>query len=163
MTISASTVRLRPATPADLSQLLDLLEPFNASEGIVWHRAAVSPALERLIGNRSLGAVGLIEAGAETAGCFVVTWGFDLEWAGRDAFLTELYLVPAFRGQGVGKQALAQIEALARAEGAAALHLMVRPENVAAVGLYAQAGFRSPPRTLLSKELRPSSAGPGGR
>jgi len=73
---------------------------------------------------------------------------------GRDAFLTDLYLEPELRGRGVGRYVMAAIEEVARAAGAAALHLMVRPENEPAVRLYGRAGFRSPPRTLLSKALR---------
>ena len=60
----------------------------------------------------------------------------------------------AARGIGIGTRVLASIEDVARRAGAGALHLMVRPENEPAVRLYNRAGFRSPPRTLLSKPLR---------
>jgi ribosomal protein S18 acetylase RimI-like enzyme len=86
-------------------------------------------------------------------GYLALTWGFDLEWNGRDAFLTELYLLPAARGRGLGRRVLPLIEELARAQGARALHLMVRPENLAALQLYRGAGYSSPPRTFLTKDL----------
>jgi len=59
----------------------------------------------------------------------VLTWGYDLEWDGCDAFLTELFLVPAARGHGHGSGALVAAEAVAREHGARALHLTVRHEN----------------------------------
>ena len=37
--------------------------------------------------------------------------------------------------------------------GARALHLMVRPDNEAAVRLYRGAGFGSPPRLFMTKTL----------
>jgi len=51
-------------------------------------------------------------------GYFVLTWGYDLEWDGCDAFLTELFLVPAARGHGHGSGALVAAEAVAREHGA---------------------------------------------
>lgn len=72
---------------------------------------------------------------------------------GRDAFLTELYLVPGARGRGLGSAALELAEVFARAHGARALHLMYRTENVVAGRLYLAHGYTSPPRVFLSKVL----------
>ena len=154
MSLSAPGVTLRRAAATDVQRLLDMMEPFNREEGVTWSRSDAAPLVAKLIDDRSLGAIGIVEAGGEVVGYGVLTWGFDLEWGGRDAFLTEIYLVPSARGQRIGGPALSRLEDLAHAEGAKALHLMVRPENDPAVKLYAGAGYRSPPRTLLSKDLR---------
>jgi ribosomal protein S18 acetylase RimI-like enzyme len=154
MTHATPEVQLRKAHAADLSVLLEMMEPFNASEGVVWSATASRPAVARLIDDPSLGAIGLFEARGQVVGYFVVTWGYDLEWVGRDAFLTEIYLAPPARGRGLGSRALSLVEDLARAEGSNALHLMVRPENAPAVRLYAKAGYTEPPRTFLTKDLR---------
>jgi len=146
-----SAIRIEAAR--DGESLLKMMADYNALEGIAWSRERAVPALERLLHSTELGFVGLICEGARTRGYFALTWGFDLEWSGRDAFLTELYLLPDARGQGLGTQALPLIEATARAHGARALHLMVRPENETARRLYARAGFESPPRLFLSKPL----------
>jgi ribosomal protein S18 acetylase RimI-like enzyme len=95
----------------------------------------------------------LILATEGPVGYFVVTWGYDLEWDGRDAFLTELFLMAHVRGGGLGKQAMNHVEAAARAHGARALHLMVRDDNDVARRLYSSHGYVSPPRTFLSKVL----------
>jgi len=145
---------VRAAVLGDVPRLCRMLEAFNRLEQIEWDEAVGAPALRRLIDDASLGFVGMVEIDSLAAGYFIVTWGFDLEWGGRDSFLTDLYLEPEARGAGIGARVLASIEEVARAGGAAALHLMVRPENEPAVRLYHRAGFRSPPRTLLSKPLR---------
>jgi ribosomal protein S18 acetylase RimI-like enzyme len=80
-----------------------------------------------------------------------VTFNWDLEFGGRDAFLTELYLVASARGTGLGTHALRAIERASVALDVKALHLLVRPENTVARRLYAAAGYVSPPRLLLGK------------
>jgi ribosomal protein S18 acetylase RimI-like enzyme len=109
--------------------------------------------LRTLLRNRELGAVALLDTEDGTLGYFVLTWGYDLEWDGRDAFLTELFLMPVAHGRGDGRSALTAVEALARQHGARALHLMVRHENTVAKRLYTSHGYTSPPRLFLSKEL----------
>lgn len=146
-------MQIRVARTDDLAALLPMMADFNALEGIPWAAQSATPALMRLLANPELGVAGLVEEQGQTSGYFLLTWGFDLEWAGRDAFLTELYLLPKARGQGLGAAAIPRIEALAREHGARALHLMVRPENEPAVRLYARAGYSSPPRVFLSRAL----------
>jgi ribosomal protein S18 acetylase RimI-like enzyme len=148
-----SSPHLRIAREQDIAVLLTMMESFNALEQIAWDAQAKAGALKRLLGDRSLGVVGLLEAADGPVGYFVVTWGYDLEWDGRDAFLTELFLEPRARGRGLGSHALRHVEAVAREHGARAIHLMVRHDNVVAGRLYASQGYRSPPRTFLSKQL----------
>ncbi|MBF6330559.1 GNAT family N-acetyltransferase [Nocardia transvalensis] len=144
---------VRTASVEDVGVLCSMIEDFNRGEGIAWARAAGEDALRALISDVELGVVGLLSESDSVVGYFVVTWGFDLEWNGRDAYLTELYLVSGVRGRGLGRVALGCVEETARRHGARALHLMVRPENVAAVRLYERAGYMAPPRTFLSKPL----------
>ncbi|HTQ04184.1 MAG TPA: GNAT family N-acetyltransferase [Polyangiaceae bacterium] len=146
-------LRCRLAEAADVAVLLPMMERFNAFEQTPWSSEAKERALRTLLGNRELGLVALLEGEGEVVGYFVLTWGFDLEWDGRDAFLTELYLVPPVRGRGLGGVALASAEALAREHHARALHLMYRTENTVAERLYLGHGYVSPPRVFLSKEL----------
>jgi len=145
--------QIRPATLADTESLLEMMEDFNTLERIPWSRGSALPALQQLLATATLGAVVLVFEGASPCGYFVLTWGFDLEWSGRDAFLTELYLRPDARGRGLGGAVLACAERFAREHAAGALHLMVRPENTAAVRLYRGAGYEAPPRIFLSKVL----------
>src|ERR1022692_1120967 len=106
MSPPAPTVSLRSATSTDLDRLLDMMEPFYAEEGIGWSRATARPLVAKLIDDPALGAIGVVENGGRVVGDAVVTWGFDLEWGGRDAFLTEIYLVRSVRGQRIGARAL---------------------------------------------------------
>lgn len=147
------TVRFRPAGEQDVAVLLTMMESFNVLEQTPWDAQAKERALKTLLHDASLGVVGLLVTTAAPVGYFVLTWGYDLEWDGRDAFLTELFLEPSARGQGLGRQAMDHLEGVARDYGARALHLMVRNENVVAQRLYRSHGYVSPPRIFLSKQL----------
>ena len=108
--VSAACPRI--AGEADVPLLLSMMEPFNALESTPWDAAAKEGALRTLLRDRQLGVAALLEGEAGILGYFVLTWGYDLEWDGRDAFLTELFLVPAVRGRGHGGGALAAVEAV---------------------------------------------------
>ncbi len=144
---------MRTAVAADVAAILDMMVDFNRGEGIAWTPARGEAPLRRLVADPTLGTVGLAEADGAPVGYFVVTWGFDLEWDGRDAFVTEIYLVPDARGRGAGRALLAGAERAARDAGARALHLMVRHENAPAIALYEGAGYTTPERRFMTKLL----------
>ena len=148
------TVSLRPATLADLPVLLPRTRALNDHEGIEISDADLSRALTALLSDDSLGGVWLVETGSPTApvGYAIVTFGYDLEFAGRDAWLTEFWIDEAARGSGVGREALGLVETAARALGVHALHLQVRPENPA-LRLYERHGFSRSPRLIMTRRL----------
>jgi ribosomal protein S18 acetylase RimI-like enzyme len=58
-----------------------------------------------------------------------------------DAYLEELYVVPAKRGQGLGRALLETAMEHARNEGAAHMDVGTSEDDTAARGLYESAGF----------------------
>ena len=146
-------ITLRAVHPGEVERLLPWMEEFNRAEGIRIDPPRLAAAIHRLLAQESLGAIRWIDDGASARGYVVWTWGYDLEWAGRDAFLTEIWVVPEARGRGVGSAVLGLVEGESRAGGAGALHLMVHPENEPAMAMYAHAGYASPPRVFLTKVL----------
>lgn len=146
---------IRRAGKADISPLLPLLRAFSAAESIPWDEAAVTPALVRLLEDNTLGFLLLAEAGSGPVGYVLVTFGYDLEFAGRDAFVTELFVQAAVRGAGWGGRLLRAAESTALAADVRALHLQVYPDNAPARALYDKHGFEPSPRLFLSKRLAP--------
>ncbi len=68
--------------------------------------------------------------------------GFALVWAAAgDAELLTVSVVPEARRQGVGAALVEKASILARARGAATLHLEVEADNAAARALYAKLDF----------------------
>jgi ribosomal protein S18 acetylase RimI-like enzyme len=128
------------------------MEEFNRGENIEMNRNRTSSGLARLIADESLGRVLIVDDG-KVIGYAVLTWGFDLEFGGRDAFLTEIFVAAQTRRHGLGRQLLDEVLASARAAGAGAIHLGVYPHNEPALALYRSAGFGRLPRDFYSKRL----------
>jgi ribosomal protein S18 acetylase RimI-like enzyme len=145
-------LKSRVATIADSYALLRMMAEFNDGEGIKFADVEFAPRLEKLLRSPELGAALVFEMGA-VIGYAIVTWGFDLEYGGRDSYLTELWIDPAHRGKGHGKAALSLVEDFARQHGAGALHLAVRADNLAATRLYERNGYTDWPRRVMSKLL----------
>lgn len=143
-------MRFRPATLEDVSSLLALQEEFYASEGYPFERDAKERAMRELVANPVFGRLFVI---GDFAGYLVVTFGFSLEFGGRDAFIDELYVVASSRGQGFGSEALTIAERACVEEGIHALHLEVEFANERARALYARSGYSAHERHLMTKRF----------
>jgi GNAT superfamily N-acetyltransferase len=142
-----------PANDSDADELVELMREFYAYEHIAFDERAARGALRQILGDGKFGVVHLIRLGAETAGYVVLTFGFSLEFHGRDAFLDELYLRENFRGRGIGRASIEFAAEVCRTEGIAALHLEAERANTRAQTLYRREGFRDHDRYLMTKWL----------
>ncbi|HEU4888065.1 MAG TPA: GNAT family N-acetyltransferase, partial [Thermoanaerobaculia bacterium] len=124
-------MKFRRATADDVPALLDLQQRFYTGEGYPYDRAKMERGMRELIANPSLGRLFLAPDAY-----LVVTFGFSLEFGGRDAFVDELYVADDSRGQGLGTLALQVAEEACREAGIHALHLEVEHVNARARALY---------------------------
>jgi len=145
-------LHLRRAAVDDLAAVLPRTLALNAHEDIAVDPAALEVALDRLLRDPAIGGVWLIERAGAAIGYAIVTFGYDLEFAGRDAYLTELWIDPPARGAGAARGALALLDPELRALGVRALHLQVRPDNPA-LRLYQRSGFVASPRVTMTRVL----------
>jgi ribosomal protein S18 acetylase RimI-like enzyme len=148
-------VTVEPALVEDEGALLPLMIDFNREEGIAWKPEAMTAALRRLLVEHDLGLVVIARDGqaGSVVGYGIATFGYDLEFAGRDAFVTELFVTPAQRRRGLGRKLLASLVEALRTRDTRAVHLMVNPVNERARSLYAGAGFVVSPRIMMTREL----------
>ena len=132
-----------------------MMGAFNRADHVPWRPRRVLPALRRLLREPRLGRVLVApgRAGQDLHGYVVGTFGYDLEFAGPDAFVTEIFVRPGYRGTGEGRRLLDAITEAMRRGGASAIHLAVRRANRVARRLYETAGFAPIPRLVLSKRL----------
>lgn len=148
----AGVLHLRAAVVDDLAELLPRTLALNHHEGIAIDPPVLEAALERLLRDPGLGGVWIVERDGAAIGYAIVTFGYDLEFGGRDAFLTELWIDPPARGSGAGGAALGLLAPELRARGVRALHLQVRPDNPA-LRLYERSGFVASPRVTMTRRL----------
>jgi ribosomal protein S18 acetylase RimI-like enzyme len=141
----------RVAQESDVSILLALIREFYVYDRHPYDEQRTPEALGGILRDPSLGCVWLIEAHGKAVGYVVLTLGYSLEYHGRDAFIDEIYIREAYRGQGIGDRTLQFVEAEARKLGVHALHLEVETENQRAHRFYLKHGFEEQVSRFMSK------------
>jgi len=150
-------------TAGTLDRALGMMGSLYAEAGAAHHRERARRAAEGLMANPEMGGVWLIHVSdervsdegvdGEPVGYLCVTLCYSLEFDGRFALLDELYLEEAWRGKGIGAQAIAFAAEWSRARGLAAIRLEVAHTNSRAVELYRREGFKAHDRHLMTKWL----------
>ncbi len=139
------------AERTDLPHILTMMRDFYAHESLPFDEAVARRGVEDLLTNEQFGRFYLIQLDDAIAGYAVLTFGYSLEFHGRDAFIDELYVVAQYRGRGLGTHAITFLADACRQLGVQALHLEVDRGNVKAQSVYRQAGFHDHDRYLLTK------------
>ncbi|MFT3697130.1 MAG: GNAT family N-acetyltransferase [Kofleriaceae bacterium] len=143
---------LRLASIADAQILLPRSRALQEHEGIEISDAKLLAALRVMLEQPDLGCVFVIEMDSRDVGYAFLSYSFDLEFGGREAWLTEIYIDDSVRGYGAGTFAIQAIEQELKARGVLAVHLQVRADNPA-LRLYQRMGFHEVPRLIMSKRL----------
>lgn len=141
------------ASSEDGPELLSLMRMFYGEEGYPFYEERTQRALLAMLSNPLFGAVWVFRIEGRAVGYLVVTFGYSLEFGGRDAFIDEVFVEPASRGQGIGTRALEIAQEHCRRNGVAALHLEVEHENAKARTLYERIGFKAHSRFLMTRWL----------
>lgn len=150
------TPQFRLAALADLDTLVVFVREFYAIDQYAFDEPVVRRCLTELIQNAAPGRAWLIEVDAQAAGYLILTFGYSLEFHGRDAFIDELFVLPAYRNQGLGAQAMQFALTACREHGVKALHLEVERTNEAAQHLYRKSGFEDTGRYLMTRWIEHS-------
>jgi ribosomal protein S18 acetylase RimI-like enzyme len=130
---------IRQATIEDTAEIGRLLHDFNAE--FEEPTPAAEVLAERAIGFIARGELTFLLAGEGPDGIAQLRFLPSLWSGGLDAYLEELYVVPARRGQGIGRALLEATMETARAAGATRMDLNTGETDTAARALYESAGF----------------------
>lgn len=156
----SNDITARIAGPEDFARLIAMVRDFYVEDSIPYQPDLVEPGLQAVLGNPSLGAVLLLSSDElAEVGYVTLGWCFSVEQGGRFVLLDELYLAPAARGRGWGRQALAVARDWAAGQGAAVIRLEVNHHNAKAKRLYLSAGYRDDARDILTLSLNGQAGG----
>jgi GNAT superfamily N-acetyltransferase len=144
----AQQFRLRKLSAANFALAVPLLEAQYREHDIDMGGARLKRAARTLLQGNGV----LLLAGA--VGMAALSWQFSLERAGKIAWLEELYVVPSFRGRGLGARLLERAAREARRAGCVSLELEVVRGHERATRLYLREGFTQLPRLRYSRRLR---------
>jgi ribosomal protein S18 acetylase RimI-like enzyme len=136
---SARSVPIRQAGPDDAPDVARLLHDFNTEFDEPTPEVAVlSERARALLGN---GEMTVLLAGGGPDGLAQLRFRPSVWLDALDAYVEELYVVPALRGRGIGRALLEAAIETARLRGATHIDLTTSETDTAARGLYESAGF----------------------
>lgn len=146
----ASDTVLEIAAESHLDILLPLVKAYHQFEHVDMttpqRAAALKPLLQE---NSPLGRIWLVRWRGEVVGYGALCFGYSIEFRGRDAFVDELFIVEAARGNGLGSRVLGLMKLEAARLGIVALHLEVARSNAQARQFYEKCGFQARERYFL--------------
>jgi GNAT superfamily N-acetyltransferase len=146
-------VTFLPLTHAEIDGVLAMMSQLYAQDAIPWDENRSRRAILDLLAAPDSGGTWLTVVDGVTAGYVVLTICFSLELYGRYALLDEFFVEEAWRGQGIGGQALDFVEEQCRRLGVKALRLEVDRHNDRALDLYRRRGFEAHDRYMMTKWL----------
>ncbi len=147
------TINYRVAAIADLTILLKLVQEFHETERLPFDETIDCEVLTNFLVDPALGRLWLIQLESDVIGYILITFGYSLEYRGRDVFIDEFYLRPLYRQQGIGTQTLTFVEDACQRLGVQALHLEADFANPDAQRLYHKTGYQPHARVLMTKLL----------
>ncbi len=146
-------VRIEVATSRDAARLLKFIRAYYRFDQIPFERRGIASGLSLLLNDPTFGRAWLILNRRRPVGYLILAFGFDLEFGGRQATITEFYIAPGQRRKGIGRKVLTQVEAFCKASGVKALELQVASKNAQASRFYELLGFEPHDRIPMSKRI----------
>lgn len=136
-------VSVRPATPADLPLIADLIRALADYEKLADEVRFDEAVLgEKLFGVRPYAEVVIGEVGGVAEGFALFFHNFSTFEGRPGIYLEDLFVRPAARGSGLGKLLLSHLAALAVERDCARLEWSVLDWNEPAIGFYRKLGAR---------------------
>ncbi|WP_088311288.1 GNAT family N-acetyltransferase [Novosphingobium sp. B 225] len=137
------TVTIRPATPADLALIADLIRALADYEKLA-HEVRFDEGVlgAKLFGQRPYAEVLIGEIDGTAQGFALFFHNFSTFEGKPGIYLEDLFVRPEARGSGLGKSLLARLAALALERDCARLEWSVLDWNTPAIGFYQALGAR---------------------
>ena len=142
-------IELRLAGREDVETLVPLVMAYHRFEEVDMSEPVVRKAVAPLLGGSDHGRIWLIHHEGQCAGYIALCLGYSVEFAGREAFIDELYLHEQYRGRGIGRLAIEEVVRHAASLGVRAIHLEVAQGNETAQRFYSAMGFAPRSRYFL--------------
>jgi ribosomal protein S18 acetylase RimI-like enzyme len=148
-----------PVSAADIDTFLALARAFHREDGHPLD-AAGEGAVTRIARGEPFARAWIARREGEAIGYAVISLGYSIEYGGQDGFIDDLYVVPAARGLGVGRQVIDFALREAAALEIRTLHLEVDAGNEKAVRAYRSAGFEETGRRLMRLHVKSEDVPP---
>ncbi len=139
--MAADAASLRPATYADVGLLLAFIHELGDFERLA-HEVVVDEAVlaDSLFGARPAAEAVIAEVDGDAAGFALFFHNFSTFHGRRGLYLEDLYVRPAFRARGIGRQLMRHLARTAVERGCARFEWSVLDWNTDAIAFYRELG-----------------------
>jgi GNAT superfamily N-acetyltransferase len=139
--MAVADITLAPARRQDVPAILALIKGLADYERLS-HEVVATEALldESLFGARPAAEVVIAWAGGDAVGFALFFHNYSTFLGRRGIYLEDLYVVPEWRGRGIGRRLLTHLARLAVERGCGRLEWSVLGWNEPAVGFYRKLG-----------------------
>lgn len=136
-----ASIRIVPAQAADVPIILRMIKALAEYEQLTHEVVATEDDLRQsLFGPRPAGEVVLAYAGETPIGFALFFHNFSTFLGRHGLYLEDLFVVPEWRGKGVGKQLLAHIASIAESRNCGRMEWSVLDWNESAIAFYRRMG-----------------------
>jgi diamine N-acetyltransferase len=142
---------MRAARPDELEQALIFVREYYVYDHIEADLKKIRLGLQGLLSNPALGQFWFVQDHDQAVGHVVLTYGFDLEFGGRTATVTEIFLRESHRGRGFGHAIFEFLDDHCANQNVLVLELQAEYENIRAQDFYRQLGFHAHDRIPFSR------------
>jgi ribosomal protein S18 acetylase RimI-like enzyme len=146
---------IRRATRRDAARIVPMLVAQLRGLDTATPRSDLASAADGMLARASRGFILLASLGDFPVGVAYVSFIWTLEHGGHSAWLEELYVIPEYRGRGIGRRLLTAAIGHARALGCRAIDLEVDRKHPRASSLYDREGFVRLGRSRWALKLKP--------
>ncbi|NJL49029.1 MAG: GNAT family N-acetyltransferase [Leptolyngbyaceae cyanobacterium SM2_5_2] len=148
----SAAVTIRPATPEDVSTLVALIKALAEYEKLAHEVTGTAEELTQfLFGDRPYAEAIMAEVDGTTAGMALFFYNFSTFLMQPGLYLEDLFVLPAYRRQGIGQALLVYLGKLALAKGCGRFEWSVLDWNTPAIEFYRQMGAELKPEWQLCR------------
>jgi len=141
------------ATLENKEILNELMQRQFEEHEIMYTTEILATAIQAMLERDDLGCFLIAKEKEQVIGFAAISYAWTLEHGGKSAWLDELYVLPAYRGRGVGGELVARVIEEVGREGCWAIDLEVEEEHRRAERLYERKGFERLKRSRWAKSL----------
>ncbi len=136
-----SVIRIEPATPADVPLILRLITALAEYERLAHQVVATEATLrDTLFGPSPAAEVVIASVDGQPAGFALWFHNYSTFLARRGLYLEDLFVLPEWRGRGIGRRLLAHLANIAVERGCGRMEWAVLDWNEPAIGFYRKLG-----------------------
>jgi GNAT superfamily N-acetyltransferase len=136
-----ASIRIVPAQVTDVPVILGMIKALAEYEQLTHEVTATEEDLRQsLFGPRPAGEVVLAYAGDAPIGFALFFHNFSTFLGRHGLYLEDLFVVPEWRGKGVGKQLLAHVASIAESRKCGRMEWAVLDWNESAIAFYRRMG-----------------------